>query len=101
MADIKPELGYQGTRGHRRWRYVRSSFLLFCILSILQLVNQSHASYFNPKLLPLDSQEAEGGSSGEGGRCHYRREGQWKVPTYKYQLLWVLSVTFLTFHASI
>ncbi|KAK6779378.1 hypothetical protein RDI58_021562 [Solanum bulbocastanum] len=22
MADIKPELGYQGTRGHRRWRYI-------------------------------------------------------------------------------
>ncbi|KAG5593380.1 hypothetical protein H5410_043894, partial [Solanum commersonii] len=22
MVDIKPELGYQGTRGHRRWRYI-------------------------------------------------------------------------------
>ncbi|MCD7452655.1 hypothetical protein HAX54_017715 [Datura stramonium] len=22
IADIKPELGYQGTRGHRKWRYV-------------------------------------------------------------------------------
>ncbi|CAN4117294.1 unnamed protein product [Withania somnifera] len=22
MADIKPELGYRGTRGHRRWRYI-------------------------------------------------------------------------------
>ncbi|KAM3324940.1 putative protein isoform X1 [Capsicum chacoense] len=22
MADIKPELGYQGRRGHRRWRYI-------------------------------------------------------------------------------
>ncbi|MCD7449709.1 hypothetical protein HAX54_001138 [Datura stramonium] len=22
IADIKPELGYQGTRGHRKWRYI-------------------------------------------------------------------------------
>lgn len=75
--------------------------LLFCILSMLQLVNPSHASFFNPKLFLLDSQKAEGGSSGEGGRCCYRREGQWKVTTYKYQLLWVFSVTFLVFHTSI